>query len=129
VQLVPERIDHARRRTHEYEPSRLNGSGKFRSFGEKPVTRVDRIGARLERRREDRVDPKVALGWWWRSDPDGHVGQPDVLGRGIGVAVDRDGFHSGLMARPDDSNGDLAAIGDQDAPEGGACHRSVGAPR
>ena len=70
-----------------------------------------------ERRLDDRVDPEVALGRRRRTDPDRDVGQPDVHGAGIGVAVDGDRLHAQLVAGPDDPDGDLAPVGDQDATE------------
>ena len=38
-------------------------------------------------------------------------------GLGVGVAVDGDRLHAQLVAGPDDADRDLAAVGDEDAPE------------
>ena len=45
-------------------------------------------------------------------------GGADVQCVAVGVGVHRDRFHAQLVAGTDDPNGDLAAVGNQDAPEG-----------
>ena len=47
-------------------------------LGQEAVARVDRLGAGRRGRREDRVDPQVALGGRPRADAHGLVGRPDV---------------------------------------------------
>ena len=120
LDLVAERLDHGSRRSDEDEAGVLDGSGERRSLGQEPVSRVDRFGPGLRGRREDRVDPQVALGRRRRPEPDGDVGHPDVLGVGVRVAVDRDRLHPQLVAGTDDPDRDLAAVGDQDPAEGRA---------
>jgi hypothetical protein len=47
----------------------------------------------------------------------GAVGQPDVQRLAVGVAEHGDGPNTQVLARPDDAYGDLATVGDKDAPE------------
>ena len=79
LDLVAERLDHHSRRPDEDETCVLHGSGERRSLGQEPISRVDRFRPGLRGRREDRIDPQVALGRRRRPQPDGDVGHPDVL--------------------------------------------------
>ena len=116
-ELVAERLDDRGRRADEHEPGLLDGPGERRALGEEPVAGMDRLGAGRPRGLDDRVDAEVALGRRRAGRSGPRVGQPDVQGVGVGVAVDGDRFHAEFVAGPDDPDGDLAAVGDQDATE------------
>ena len=118
MELVAEGIDRPRRRADEGEPGVLDGLREGRPLRQEAIARVDRLGAGVEGGLDDGVDPQVALGRRRRAEADRDVGQPDVGRRGVRVAVDRDGLDAQLAAGADDPDGDLAAVGDQDAPEG-----------
>ena len=75
------------------------------------------VGAGLECGLDDRLDSQVALGWGRRSQTDRVVGQPHMRGQRIRVAVDGDRLHAHLSTGPDDADGDLAPVGDEDAAE------------
>ena len=115
--LVPQRLDDRGRRPDEDESGVLDGARERRPLGQEPVPGMDRLDAVGEGRLDDRVDTKVALGRWRRTDPDGAVSLPDVQRAGVGVAVDGDRLHAQLVTGADDPDGDLAAVGDQDATE------------
>ena len=72
------------------------------------------------------LDRQVALFGRGRTDPLGAIGQAHVQGAPIGVRVHRDRLDAQLAARADDADGNLAAIGDQDAAEHGGGREDVG---
>ena len=78
---------------------------------------MDGLAAGGDAGRDDRGDPQVALRGRRRADADGLVGEPHVGGVGVGGRVDGDGLGPELVDRPDDANGDLAAIRHEDPPE------------
>ena len=78
---------------------------------------MDGLGARLQRRVDDRVDAQVALARRRRTDVDGVIGGADMPRRGVGVAVDGDGLAADGVACADDAQRNLATVGNQDATE------------
>jgi hypothetical protein len=75
------------------------------------------LGAGGQCRLDDPIDPQIALGGRRGPDADRPVGGTDMPGRRVRVAVDCHRLHAQLMAGTDQPNGDLAAVGDQDAVE------------
>ena len=69
---------------------------------------------------------EVAVGGGRRADADGLVGEVEVGRAAVGLAVDGDDFDAQVVAGADDAQGDLAAIGDQDALEHGCGNRPRG---
>ena len=63
---------------------------------------------------EDGADRQVGVGRERRSDPERLVGHLHVQGVAVRVGVDGDGGEAELSAGPDDADGDLASVGDQD---------------
>ena len=120
--LVPERLDDGRRRPDEDEPGVLDRPGEGRPLGQEAIAGMDGVGTGRKGRLDHQVDPQVALGRWWRPEPDGEIGLADVHRTGVGVAVHGDRLHAHLVAGADDPDGDLPAVGDQDPTEG--CCRS-----
>ena len=117
MELVAQGVDRIRRRTDEDETGLLHGSGERCPLGQEAVARVDGLRAGRPGRLDDGVDAQVGLGRRRRADPDGDVGETDVPGVGVRVAVDRHGLHAELVAGPDDPDRDLTAVGDEDAAE------------
>ncbi len=60
---------------------------------------------------------EVGLAARRRADAHVVVGEADVQRLAVGLAVDRDRLHAELAAGPDDPQGDLAAVGDEDLLE------------
>ena len=79
---------------------------------------MHRIGARGPRRRDELVDREIALRRGRRPQQRRLVGEQDVERFPVGLRVDGDGGDAHLAAGPDDPDGDLSAIGDEDFPEG-----------
>ena len=96
--LVAHRSDRRRRRADPAQPGGLDGLGEVGVLGEEAEARVDRVGTR---------SPGGA-------DDDGDVEEVDRVGplRGGSDGADAESF-----ARALDANGDLAAIGDEEASD------------
>ena len=102
--------------TNTSDASRHAG-GERGVLGEKAIAWVDGLGARAAGRVDDGARRQVALlaaGGPMRS---ARSADADVQGAPIGVRVHRDRLDTQLAARADDADGNLAAIGDQDAAE------------
>jgi hypothetical protein len=71
------------------------------------------IGARPARHVDDTVDPQVALGSLCRPNRIRLVGKPYVQRIAIAFRVDGNRAEAHVAARPNDSYGNLAAVGDK----------------
>ena len=91
--------------------------GKARIFREKPVARVDRIGAGDLAGREERWNIEIAVPCRRRANADALVGKPHVHGIGIGGRVHGDRWNAELLAGAQDPECDLATIGDENFVE------------
>jgi len=87
-------------------------------LGQKAVARMDRLGPRDERGRDDRRDVQVGIARVRGADADRLVGGVDRQAVGIGLAIDDDRLDPELAAGADDPESDLAAVGDEDLIEG-----------
>ena len=105
------------RRADERDAGGGAGVGEVFVLRQEAVAGVDRVGAAGPAGGEDLVDHEVALRGGRRADRDGAIGQLDVRREPVDVAVDRDGLDPALLARTHDANGDLAAVGDEDAAD------------
>ena len=112
--LVAERLDGRGRRADPDQPGVDDGLGEVGVLGEEAVARVHRVGARLLRDRDDLVDVEVGLGRGGAAQRVGLVGEPDEQGVTVGVGVDRHAPDSGVLARADHADRDLAAVRDED---------------
>ena len=92
---------------------------EVRIFREEPIARMDRIRARAQSSRNDRVAPQITVGGGRRADVHGLVGLADMQRLGVGVRIDGDGRHAQTARGADDPTGDFASIGDQDFFEHG----------
>src|SRR5712671_264535 len=98
---------------------------------------MDRVAAGDDRGADDGGGRQVRALGIRRPDADGFVGELDRQGFAIGLAVGDDGLDTERAARPEDAEGDLAAIGDEDLAEhasglparaGGPSAGSTGSP-
>ena len=78
---------------------------------------MDRLCSGRPRRIQHGVDRQIALRRGGGADPHGDVGEGDVPGSGIGVAVDGDRADAEAAQCRDDAAGDLAAVCDEDGVE------------
>ena len=95
----------------------LADAGELRVLGQKPVARVDGLGAGVLRGGDDAGHHQVAL--VGGSGPDAHRLIGIVHGQRVLVlgGEHRDGLHAELFGRAHDAQGDFAAIGDKDLVE------------
>ena len=99
---------------HEGEPGRLAGLCKRGVLAQEAIARVDRVAARRLRRRDHALDVEIG-GDAGATEVHGLVRGPDVQRGGVILGMDRDGPDPEVGGGPGDPDGDLAAIGDQEA--------------
>ena len=78
---------------------------------------MDGVGLRLNGCLKDGFLVEVAFRRIGGADAIGEVGELDVQGVLVGVGVDGDRLDAELLTGADDSDGDFAAIGDEDSLE------------
>jgi len=76
---------------------------------------MDCVGAGCGGSVDDGRDVEVALGRCRRADPNSRVCEPDVRRASVGIAVHGNGLEIEVPAGSEDSDGDLAAVGDEDS--------------
>ena len=81
------------------------------------------IGARAAGDVEQLVDPQVGVGGTIAAERPGFVGRADVTRCPVAVGVGRYGGDSCIARRPDDPNGDLATVGDQQLSHNSGLYR------
>jgi hypothetical protein len=118
--LVAHRADGGRRWPDEGEPGGRAGLGEARVLGEEAIARMHGLGAGPPGGCDQLVDDEIALDRRSRADRHRLIGEQDVEGLAVDLGEDRDGGNPKLAAGPDDPDGDLAAIRDEDLPERGA---------
>jgi hypothetical protein len=101
---------------------RFDDLGEARILGEKAVAGVDGVGMADLGRRDDRRDVEIGFRRRRRADADRLIGEADVHRVGVGGRMDRDGADAHFVAGAVDAKRDLAAIGDEDLPDG---HRGI----
>src|SRR5205814_2629998 len=97
--------------TDEYEARLLHRLGECGILGEKAIARMNRIGAALARRLDDRRLIEIGFGRLRRPDRDRLIGKLDGERIRIGLTVDLNRPHAQFARRPQDAHRDLAAIG------------------
>ena len=105
--------DHIRRRADELDVAGLADFGEVRVLREQSVAGMNGVDVGDLGGADDGGNIQIALRQLRRADADGFVGKADVQRVPVGVAVDRDRADAQLLARADDAQRDLAAIGYQ----------------
>ena len=99
-----------------------SSAGEGGVLGQEAVAGVDRLGAGALDHVEQLVDHQVALARRAGTEQVGLVGALDVQRVAVELGVDGDRGDPQLLAGTDDSDRDLAAVGDQDLREHAAAH-------
>ena len=102
----------------QVSPAVVDGAGEGGVLGEEPVAGVDRLGSGPRGRLDDLLLVQVALGRSTGTEQPGLVGNTNVQGSAVGLRVDGHRGDLELAQRPEDADGDLAAVGDEDFREG-----------
>ena len=105
-------------------PASSAGLGEARVLGEEAVARMHRVGSRGAGGGDELVDDEIALAGRRRADRHRLVREQHVEGLAVGLGEDGDGRDAELAARPDDADGDLAAIRDEDLANGALTSRA-----
>jgi len=121
VYFVAHQADGLRLRADENEAALVHAFGKVRVFGEKSVTRVNRLGVGHLRGTDDGWYIEIARTGRCRSDTHRFVCEFHVLGLAVGFGMNYHGFDAHVTARALNAQGDLSAIGDQNFLE----HESI----
>jgi hypothetical protein len=112
--LVAELLDGARRGADPGEAGVDDLLREVRVLGQEAVAGVHRVGAGAARDGEDLRDHEVGVGARPPVEGVGLVGERDVQRVAVLVGVDGDGADPRVPRRPDDADGDLAPVGDED---------------
>ena len=112
--LVAHLVDRLGRRADERDALGGDGPGEVGVLAEEAVAGVHAVGAALLDGVEDGLGVEVALGRGLAAERVRLVGEADVEGVAIEFGVHRDGRDAELAGGPDDADGDLATVGDQD---------------
>ncbi len=121
--LVPHEGDGLGARADEGDVARLADLGELRRLGEEAVAGVDGVGVADLRRGDEVGDLQVGVAAGGGPDADVLVGEAHVEGIDVHVRVDGHRLDAQLLAGPDDPEGDLASVGDEDFSEHGALSR------
>ncbi len=114
--LVAEEFELRWRRADEGDAGLGAGAGETGALAQEPVAGMERIGAALPGRRDQGRDVEVG-GGAGRGQRDGPIGEADVQRLGIVAGMDGDATEARIARRTDQSDGDLAAVGDQQGGE------------
>ena len=127
--LVAHDLDGLGRRADEGHPALGDGPGEVGVLGEEAVAGVDGVGPALLDDAEDGLGVQVALGRGLAAQGVGLVGQPDVERVAVELGVDGHRGHPELAAGPDDPDGDLSPVGDENLLQHAAPFESAGMRR
>src|SRR5262249_19140236 len=114
LHFVAELIEHLGRRTDEDDAGFDHRTRERAFFREQSVSGMDRFGAGLLRRLDDRLRVEVALFDLRGADANAFVALERVRRAFVGVAVDRDGRDAHALARARHATRDLTPVRDQD---------------
>ena len=117
LDLVAHDADVIRLGTDEGDAMLVENVGESRVLGQEAIARMNRFGAGDLAGGDQGRNVEIAFARLRRTDADALVGELDMHGVGIGGRVHGDSRDAELLARPQDTQGDLAAIRDQDLVE------------
>ena len=103
------------RRADELDVAGPAHLGEVRVLRQEAVAGVDGLDVGDLGGADEAGDVEVALRGGGRADADGLVGQGQVRRVAVGLAEDGHDLDAQVAAGPDDPQGDLTAVGDQDA--------------
>ena len=106
-----------RRGSDKGESGILAGLRESGVFAQESVTGMDRFRAMAARGIENAVDIQIAFGRWRGTDVRGFVGFPDVQRGAIDIGINCHRTNAHLAESANDSQGDLAAVGNQNFRE------------
>ena len=117
--LVPQLANRVTVRPDELDAVVATGVGELAVLAQETVAGVDRIDIGHLRRGDDAGDGEVGLRARPRADADLFVREVEVARVAVGLGIDRDRIDVHLASGPQDAQGDLAPVGNEDALEHG----------
>ena len=111
--FVAHTVDNLGRRTDKRQTVLVAIAHKARLFGKEAIAGMDCLCARPDGTGEHGIVVEVALGKTRAADAVGLIGELHVQRVRIGRGVDGDGLDAHVAARADNTDRDLAAIGDE----------------
>ena len=102
-------------RADELEATFADDVGELAVLAQEAEAWVDGIGLCNLRRSDDAVDLQVAFAGGAGADADGLIGQREVRRAAVGLAVHHGRLDAHIPARTDDTQGNLATVGNQNA--------------
>ena len=115
--LVAHALDDVGRRADERDTLLGAAPREVGVLGEKAVAGMDGVAPGILGNRKNRVDVEVALGRGCRADAVGVLGELHVQRLAVCLGIDDNGLDIELATRAEDADGDLPAVGDEDALE------------
>ena len=112
--FIAHEANRLRRRTNKLDVATGANLGEVRVLRQKSIARVDRIGIANLRSADDAVDFQIALGTYSRPDANGLVGELHMKAVNIGLRVNGNRLDTQFLTGADNTEGNFAAIGDQD---------------
>ena len=103
-----------RTRTDKSQARLLDGGSKVGAFGEEAVTWMHGVGAGGRSGRHYHFRPKIGFGGLSRADLDRFIGEANGEHLPVGLAHDLHRPDAELSGRPDDADGDLPTVGNQE---------------
>src|ERR1700678_1376317 len=103
--------------------------GKVGILAQEAVARMDGVRIGDLGRADYGRNVEIAAGTFRGTDTDGFVGKSDMQTVAIGFRIDGHGLNAQILAGTDDTNGDFAAIGDEDFLEHVTLTRTNGEQR
>ena len=97
----------------EHQPVLSAGTGKMRILGKKSVAGMDRLRTCQKSGADDLIFIQIAFRCFGPPDAVALIGERDVQGVLIRLGIHSDRGHAHFLAGPNDSDSDLAAVGDQ----------------
>ncbi len=115
--LIAHHADVFRRWTNKDQTVGFHRFGKIRIFGQEPVSGVDGFRPGYGRGRQNGRHIQVRIARGGRANAHGLIRQTHMHGIGISGGMNRHGFDPEFPAGAQDTQGDLATVGDKDFGE------------
>ena len=115
--LVAERLNHVGIGADPDQAGFLHGAGEFGALRQEAVTRMHRVGARAQGDGDELGRVEIGLRRAFAAERIRLVGEPDEERVAVAVGIGDDRDDPLVTAGADDPNGDLAAIGDEQAAD------------
>ena len=112
-EFIAQQLNHFRRRADKNDFILTAKLGETAVFRQKPISGMDRIGAAFFGDGNNFFLHQIRFGRGDAVQRIGLIGGPHMVGRPIGIGVNRDRCNPGVAAGARDADGDFAPVGNQ----------------